>query len=140
LETPVDCERPRYPPSSSLVEEFFSFKTSIIRFVADYRTVQHSLVTSCRLGSADFPPLSLCSSVIRGRPDDPSVSVFLFGSICTRMRLTSFCSLLITGSTAGNLGNRKVCGLFRSRRRPRDRREHFRWIYVSAQPHSASCL
>jgi hypothetical protein len=36
--------------------------------------------------------------------------------------------------------NRKVCELFRSRRRPRGRREHFRWIYVSAQPHSASCL
>ncbi len=35
--------------------------------------------------------------------------------------------------------NRKVCGLFRSRRRPRDS-EHFRWIYVSAQPRSASCL
>jgi len=54
--------------------------------------------------STDFAPLSFGSSVITGRPDDPPVSVFLFGSICTRMRLTSFCSLLITGSTVRKLG------------------------------------
>jgi hypothetical protein len=55
------------------------------------------LVTSV---STDFAVLSFGSSLITGRPDDPSVSVFLLGSICTRMRLISFCSSLSTGSTA----------------------------------------
>jgi len=42
------------------------------------------LVTSV---STDFALLSFGSSLITGRPDDPSVSVFLLGSICTEADL-----------------------------------------------------
>ncbi len=48
------------------------------------------LLVPVACGCTDFAPLSFCSSVITGRPDDPSVIVFLFGSICTKADLILF--------------------------------------------------
>jgi hypothetical protein len=90
------------------VEEYFRFERSIHLVVGDIEprnTILLLLVTSV---SADFALLSFGSSLITGRPDEPSVSVFLLGSICTRMRLTSFLFFVEHWKHGKKVRNRKV--------------------------------